>query len=108
MLSVAALGRDAAGLAIAPFSNTFPQVSAPGVAITSAALGGGLRVDERHEHGDARTSPASPRCGGSSRAPRPARARDSVHAKTLATARTEGFAPETDIADRGVGIVTAP
>ena len=32
----------------------------------------------------------------------------SVVARTLGTARTDGFAPATDIADRGVGMVTAP
>lgn len=108
VLSVAALDRDPAGWAIAPFSNTFPQLSAPGVAITSAALGGGLRVMSG-------TSMACPHVAGvaalwwefARKQGLPPRA-TSVHAKTLATARTEGFAPMTDVADRGVGIVTAP
>ena len=77
VLSVAALGPGPrAAWAIAPFSNTFPQLSAPGVAITSAALGGGLRVMSG-------TSMASPACRRRRRAvvgvrprARPACARD--------------------------------
>ena len=43
IISVAALGQGSQGLTVAPFSNTFANVSAPGVAIVSAKAGGGLR-----------------------------------------------------------------
>jgi subtilisin family serine protease len=43
IISVAALGRNGAGLKVAPFSNTGANLSAPGVDIVSAARGGGLR-----------------------------------------------------------------
>src|SRR4029453_3731314 len=42
VVSVAALAQSLQGLAIAPFSNTFAQISGPGVAILSAKNGGGL------------------------------------------------------------------
>ena len=42
VISVAALGESAAGLMVAPFSNTFANVSGPGVGVVSAKLGGGL------------------------------------------------------------------
>jgi len=41
-VSVAALGKSANGLSVAGFSNTGADLSAPGVGIISAALGGGL------------------------------------------------------------------
>lgn len=43
-ISVAALGRGPQGLVVAPFSNTFANVSGPGVQIVSAQIGGGLRT----------------------------------------------------------------
>lgn len=108
VLSVGAVSEQPAGWTIAPFSNTFPQLSAPGVAIKSAAIGGSTREMTG-------TSMACPHVAGVAAlwwefvrgAGLPPRA-TSVVAKTLATARTEGFAAETDVADRGVGIVTAP
>ena len=108
VLSVAALADAPGGWAIAPFSNTFPQLSAPGVAIKSAAIGGATRemtgtsMACPHVAGVAALWGAFGRAAGL-----PARA-TSVVAKTLATARTEGFAATTDVADRGVGMVTAP
>ncbi len=44
IISVAALGQQAASLVVAPFSNTGALVSGPGVDITSAKPGGGLAV----------------------------------------------------------------
>ncbi len=43
IISVAALGQGPQGLIVAPFSNTFANVSAPGVSVVSAKVGGGLR-----------------------------------------------------------------
>lgn len=42
IISVAALGQGRQGLTVAPFSNTFAQISAPGMAILSANKDGGL------------------------------------------------------------------
>ncbi|HEY0331021.1 MAG TPA: S8 family serine peptidase [Rhodopseudomonas sp.] len=42
VVSVAALGRTANGYAVAPFSNVNPMLSAPGVDIVGAKVGGGL------------------------------------------------------------------
>lgn len=42
VLSVGAIGQNAGKFEIAPFSNSFPKIVAPGVSIVSAAVGGGL------------------------------------------------------------------
>lgn len=44
IISVAALGRSGNSFEVAPFSNTGANISGPGVQITSAKVGGGLRV----------------------------------------------------------------
>ncbi|PSR56483.1 peptidase S8 [Adhaeribacter arboris] len=44
IISVAALGEDPEGFAVAPFSNTGATVSGPGVAILSAKMGGGFAL----------------------------------------------------------------
>jgi len=108
IISVGALGQSGATLAIAPFSNTFPRVSAPGVGIKSAKVGGGTRPLNG-------TSMACPHVAGVAAlwweqvraAGLPATAQ-TVVAKVLATARTDVFGPDVDQADRGVGLVTAP
>jgi subtilisin family serine protease len=61
-VSVAALGQGAVGLRVAPFSNTFANISGPGVAIASAKLGGGLVAMSG-------TSMATPHVAGLARAP---------------------------------------
>lgn len=108
VVSVGALAESPQGLKVAPFSNTFPQISAPGVAILSAKAGGGLASLSG-------TSMATPHVAGVTALWWEAVARSSarpsgttVHAKLLASARTAIFAPGVDEADRGVGIVTAP
>ena len=108
VVSVGALGQTAAGLQVANFSNTFPQVSGPGVGVRSAKAGGGL-VDFNG------TSMATPHVAGvaalwwedvaNSAVPFTVR---SVAAKLLSFAATAGFAPGVDVADRGAGIVQAP
>lgn len=108
VVSVGALGESPTGLRVAPFSNTFPQIAAPGVAVLSAKSGGGLVSFNG-------TSMATPHVAGvaalwwedvaSSNLPVDA---TTVTARLLSRATLSSLDPSVDIADRGVGLVTAP
>ncbi|MGV8965048.1 MAG: S8 family peptidase [Cellulomonas sp.] len=108
VVSIGALGQSPAGLTIAPFSNTFPQISAPGVGVVSAKMGGGLISLNG-------TSMATPHVAGAaalwwedvSASPLPVNAA-TVTSRLLAHADVVALAPGVDIADRGVGLVRAP
>ncbi|MGH8867051.1 MAG: S8 family peptidase [Actinomycetes bacterium] len=108
VVSVGALQQTTGGLGIARFSNTFPQVSAPGVDVLSARMGGGLRSLNG-------TSMATPHVAGvaalwwedvlASGLPNPTAG---VLAKLFSSATTGDLVAGLDAADRGFGLVRAP
>jgi subtilisin family serine protease len=108
VVSVGALSDGADGLAVAPFSNTNPVLSAPGVDVLSARPGGGLIALNG-------TSMACPHVAGVTalwwqalHARNLPVTADVVVARLRAAARTDAFAPDTDLADRGEGLAIAP
>jgi subtilisin family serine protease len=109
VISVGALQQVSGRHGIASFSNTFPQVAAPGVDILSVRAGGGLRSLNG-------TSMACPHVAGVAALWWEALRKSGVVnpsaqlviARLLATARTDSFALDVAIADRGAGLITAP
>ncbi len=106
--AVGALGQGDGGLVVAPFSNTKPDIAAPGVDIISARTGGGLKSMDG-------TSMATPHVAGvaalwaeklislvglfSARA---------LNAKLIASGTLDPLATGLDPFDVGMGIVQAP
>lgn len=90
------------------FSNTMPDVVAPGVNVTSAKIGGGLTSMSG-------TSMACPHVAGVAalwweavRATGTVTKAGSIIGKVTAMARYNVFEPDTDMGDIGRGLVTAP
>lgn len=107
-IAVGALQQGADGLKIADFSNTNPDIAAPGVGVLSARAGGGLVAFSG-------TSMACPHVAGLAalwwEAVRggvlPANA-NTVTLKLLSSAVVTGLAPGVHVADRGQGLAQAP
>jgi subtilisin family serine protease len=108
VVSVGAASRTGRKYDIASFSNIFPVVSAPGVDITSAKVGGGLTTMSG-------TSMACPHVAGVAalwwEAVRSQNIPDSattVSAKLIASARPNVFLKTVTPPDRGSGLIGAP
>ncbi|MGC9417659.1 MAG: S8 family peptidase [Rhodovulum sp.] len=107
-IAVGAFQQGADGLKIADFSNTNPDIAAPGVGVLSAKAGGGLRALSG-------TSMACPHVAGLAalwwEAARggvlPANA-NTVSMRMLSSAVVAGIAPGVHVTDRGQGLAQAP
>lgn len=107
-IGVAALAQTPDGLAVARFSNRQAVISAPGVEISSAKVGGGLAAMSG-------TSMATPHVAGVAAlwADRLVRATgrfspDALKGRLIGTATLDGFAPGHDPLDVGAGLVRSP
>lgn len=106
--AVGALGQTAAGLEVAYFSNTKPNICGPGVDIQSAQAGGGYASMSG-------TSMATPHLAGitvlwAEKLLKTFGRIDPValSAKVVASGTLEGLAPEFDALDIGTGLAQAP
>jgi subtilisin family serine protease len=109
IMSVGALGQASQGrLQIAEFSNGGPDVAAPGVAVSSARVGGGLRTLSG-------TSMATPHVAGVAAlwfekiaGVNPSFQVAQIEGQLLARAVLDSLAPNQELADVGAGLVQAP
>jgi subtilisin family serine protease len=107
VISVGALMQTAAGMGVANFSNTLPQLSAPGVAVLSAKTGGGLTAKSG-------TSMACPHVAGVAALwweelrKRGVRVTPALVVSRLLNAQLGVFAPGSAKEDFGAGLVVAP
>jgi subtilisin family serine protease len=107
VVSVAACAHGPSGLSIAPFSNTMPSITAPGVGIESAQIGGGLISLSG-------TSQACPHVAGVAALWWQALSQQEwsraslVRSNLIARARSDRFSEGTRPIDMGVGLVSAP
>lgn len=107
VISVGALGHGFGGYAVAPFSNTRPTVSAPGVGVISAALGGGTVPMSG-------TSMATPHAAGVAAlwaqklAAQGQLSALMLQSKLIGEATLAGVASGFDPLDLGAGLVRAP
>lgn len=94
-------------LRVADFSNTFPQLVAPGVEVLSAKAGGGLELQSG-------TSMACPHVAGAAALwwqalhESSTATANAVMARLLSTALTDVFVEGTDQVDRGMGLARVP
>jgi subtilisin family serine protease len=106
-ISVAALAQSPTGYVVADFSNVGANVSAPGVNVVSAKVGGGLVSMSG-------TSMATPHVAGIAALwtqklmTSDTLTAKQLEAKILSNAELTGFIPTVDRADIGAGIVIAP
>ena len=106
-IAVAALGQDPRGLTVAPFSNRGAEVSAPGVDILSARMGGGTTLMSG-------TSMAAPHVAGIAAhwaewlVDKNLFKISQFRARVIASSTQVGLAPNQDPIDVGGGVVCAP